>query len=294
MRALVAGLCLVFALAGPALAFGTVNIRPQSAEHEKITRRALECAPGRSPDTCFEPATLDQLAGRPGTFGAIGYPDSSTAVFHGPAHCDNGDAPGGLAACRDWMEAHIEEAVGDAAGLLGQDGRIRSRPVSLRPGCVWILNLKGRAKCNVLQDFGIALHAAQDFYAHSNWSDDARETDPPGLGRSGPADVIGLRASPPFPPGLVSGCFSLASSCAGRITHEQLNKDTGPIGEDIGPGTTPRGARHDNFRRAVLAAVADTSDKWALLRERLVARYGRSDGERMICALTRDDPTASC
>lgn len=28
-----------------------------------------------------------------------------------------------------------------------------------------------RAKCNVLEDLGLVLHAAQDFYSHSNWVD---------------------------------------------------------------------------------------------------------------------------
>jgi len=297
--------------ASAAEAFGTVNVGRQSAEHEKITRLAFTCA-GAAGDACFQPETLDQLAGRKGTFGAIGYPDSSYAVFQSKAHCDNGDflptpgyprtsaqAEASLASCRDWMAHNLDEAVEDAARLLGEDGRVRRSQVSMFVGCVWAFNVKGRAKCNVLQDMGILMHAAQDFYAHSNWVDrggGGGAGDPPGLGRTGPAPWISLRGPVSFPEGLISGCFSLeASACEGRVMHATLNKDTGPIGADIGPGTTPRGAGPaGNFKAAVEAAVADTVDKWALLRERLVARYGPDRGSRMICALTRDDPVKDC
>src|SRR5271156_1611750 len=132
--------------------FGTINGHGQSAEHEKITRRALGC-PGVSPgDACFQPATLDQLAGRRGPFGAIGYPDSSLAVFKSQAHCDDGDGAGQLEACRTWMNDHMTAAVRDAAGLLDHHAIVPAQ-VSLFGGCVWALELKGRAKCNVLQDF---------------------------------------------------------------------------------------------------------------------------------------------
>ena len=47
---------------------------------------------------------------------------------------------------------------------------------------------------------------------------------------------------------------------------------------------------NDNFRHAVEAAIDDTRDKWAMLRERLVARYGQQDGNLMICALAQDNP----
>ena len=269
--------------------FGTINHGGQSAEHEKITRRALGC-PGVSPGAfCFQSATLDQLAGRGGTFGAIGYPDSSLAIFKSQAHCDDGDAVGQLETCRTWMNDHMNAAVREAAGLLDRHAIVPAQ-VSLFVGCVWALELKGRAKCNVLQDFGIALHAAQDFYAHTNWVD-AVSANPPGLGMIKPAPFIELRQFPPRPAGLISGCFSIWGQCGDRISHAQLNKDTGPIGDVVGPGTTPRGAY---FAAAVSAATADSIDKLAVLQERLVAAYGPADGLRMMCAITHDDPAKTC
>ena len=289
---LVAAVAIATLSAGSALAFGTINAAGQSAEHEKITRRALACRGGETAP-CFGPRSLDQLAGTRGRFGAVGYPDSSAAIFKPRAHCDNGDRPGGLEACRDWMTSHLDKAVRDAARLLDERGNIWPSQVRLTPGCVWALNAGGRAKCDVLQSFGVVLHASQDFYSHSNWTDDARETGPRGLGHAGPAPAIGLRAFPAFPKDLVSGCFAVRG-CSGRVTHAALNKDTGQIGETVGPGTTPRGRRHRNFERAVAAAQADTADKWALLRERLVETYGRERGRAMACALTRDDPVKHC
>ena len=289
---LAAAIAVVMLSAGSALAFGTINGAGQNAEHEKITRRALGCRGGET-TPCFGPHSLDQLAGARGRFGAVGYPDSGALILKPRAHCDNGDLPGGLEACRTWMRSHLDQAVKDAAPLLDERGNVRPSQARITPGCVWKLNVKGRAKCDVLQNFGVVLHASQDFYSHSNWTDDVRETAPRGLGADGPAPAISLRAFPAFPKGLVSGCFSVRG-CRGRVTHAALNKDTGRIGETLGPGTTPRGRRHRNFERAVGAAVADTSDKWDLLRERLVAAYGRANGLKMACALTRDDPAKDC
>lgn len=50
--------------------FGTIVGQGQNAEHEKITRNAMACPPGAKSDgSCFEPKSLDNLAGGPGTFG---------------------------------------------------------------------------------------------------------------------------------------------------------------------------------------------------------------------------------
>jgi hypothetical protein len=293
--------CLILGLASAesARAFGTVNAAHQSAEHEMITRRALGCdgAPPAAP--CLEPATLDELAGVPGKAGAVGYPDLSTNFFKARAHCDNGDQPGGaaLVACRDAMEANMRAAVADAAGLLDARGAIRPAQVTL--GCVYAFNLKGRAKCNMLQDLGLVLHAAQDFYSHSNWVDATVDVHPAGLGNRLPAAFIGLRTFPKSPPpGLVTGCYSMWGSCGDRINHEGLNKDLGPIGptagSPVGPGQTARGNHGANFEHAVEAAAADTRDKLAVLGERLVATYGRTKGTRMLCAVTHDDPARAC
>ncbi|MEW5683956.1 MAG: CinY protein [Pseudomonadota bacterium] len=275
--------------AGSALAFGTISPGAQTAEHERITRRALACSTSSPEFSCLGGDTLTQLAGTAGTFGAIGYPDSSTAIFKARAHCDDGDVPANLDACRDWMQTHMDAAVTRAGRLLSAQGRVDAVQASLTPGCVWTGDLSGRAKCNVLQALGIVMHASQDFYSHSNWTDSRSDTNPLGLGNTAPSPSISLRSSTPFPAAVVTGCFGV--TCGARIQHAALNKDTGPIGATIGPGTTPRGNHNDNFASAVRVATADTVDKWKLFRELVVARYGAANGGRIICAMARDNAT---
>ena len=293
---------------GTALAFGTVHGAGQNAEHERITRHALENE--------FGPRTLDQLAGARGSFGAVGAPDNPTRglLFQSSAHCDNGDhldapayprgaaeARAMLESCRDWMRRQLDAAVADAAALLNR-GKVSSAAVSMSFGCGFTGG-KGRAKCNVLEDLGLLLHTAQDFYAHTNWAD-VRDPDEPagianpeGLGNAQPAPWIALRGDVPFPRGLISGCFAgepERAFCRGHVRHADLNKDTGTIDPQIGTGTTPRGAFQGTFRSAVEAAIADSRDKWALFKARLVARYGAHDGALMACAVSHDDPAKDC
>jgi hypothetical protein len=88
-------------------AFGTINeprfVR-QHNEHELITRLAFQCPNARGSDgTCFEPRSLDQLAGwhvdwlgfamtGAGFNGAVGAPDTLDLLPEGPeAHCDDAD-----------------------------------------------------------------------------------------------------------------------------------------------------------------------------------------------------------
>ena len=83
-------LALVFG-AAEASAFGTINGAGQHAEHELITRAALACAGGGPSDgTCFEPKSLDELAGKPGNFGGVGAPDRDE-ITNSDAHCDDAD-----------------------------------------------------------------------------------------------------------------------------------------------------------------------------------------------------------
>lgn len=294
--------------------FGTINGAGQNAEHERITRLALQCG-GQA--ACVQGQTLDELAGADGSFGAVGAPDRGSLLLSPEAHCDGGDhlaTPGyrqsaadaraALEACRAWMAAKLDEAVEDAGELLDDNGRIRSRHVGL--GCTFVGGFKGRAKCNVLEDMGILMHASQDFYSHSNWVDRPAPgatgpDNPPGLGRGGRSPWLDLRSRQAFPDGLISGCFEGAPEAAfcggGRVKHAALNKDTGVIHVADGriePGASDRGAVNGNFERAVRAAVEDTADKWATLGERLVARYGAERGGRMMCALSRDDPVRDC
>ena len=70
----------------PALAFGTINGLGQNAEHERITRQGLA-------SFRLGALTLDELAGKKGTFGAVGAPDRPDRglMSVSAAHCDNGD-----------------------------------------------------------------------------------------------------------------------------------------------------------------------------------------------------------
>jgi hypothetical protein len=313
---IVAALALAFA--GGAWAFGTTHSLGQNAEHEKITRLALAC--GRGPAPCFQPLTLDQLAGRRGTLGAIGAPDAGTLTFQHKAHCDGGDfldAPGypqtdaqaraALVACRSWMRSELELAAKEAADLVDKSGAIR--PDQTHLDCSYEAAFRGGAKCKALGDFGASLHAAQDFYAHSNWVDlpatgPVSPQNPPGLGHDGPAPWLDWRTITPFPKGLISDCFiGLPETLfcnygrTSRVKHAFINKDDGAIDVDtgkVGAGTTPRGAINGNFARAVRAAEAETQVKWSTLQELLRQRYGREKSDRIICALVSDAPAKAC
>lgn len=314
-----AGIALAVGLHASAMAFGTLNVGGQSAEHERITRVALRASG-------FDAASLDALAGKAGTFGAVGAPDRPDRglLFESLAHCDNGDVlpvPGypqtqaqarsRLEACRAWMFDHLDRAVEDAAPLVTADLKVDAAQTPGLAPCIFN-GRPGRAKCNVLEDLGLAFHAAQDFYSHSNWVDrpDAArpvgETNPPGLGNQGRAPWLDPRRPAGFPAGLMTGCFqlfpeSLPGSCVygggkARVRHAVLNKDTGPIDVatgQVGLGTTARGGVQGNFARAVLAAEDDTRDKWLYFEEQVRARYGPGRGAKILCVIERDRP-ADC
>lgn len=312
--------------AGTAYGFGTIHGLGQDAEHERITRRAFVCAKGAAAGDCFQPKTLNMLAGAPGDFGAVGAPDRGALIFKSDAHCDGGDyfnVPGypqskvdarsKLEACRTWMLAKLDEAVTDAGELLDAKGQLRDSEMPTIVQCRFGGRVKRRAKCNVLEDFGILLHASEDFYSHSNWTDAHDSTrplgpeNPPGLNKRGPAPWLDLRTEKPFPDGLISGCFETKSAISEvancnygpnnaslRVKHLALNKDKGRIDPKLGAGTTERGRVNDNFAHAVEAAIADSKDKWETLKEQLILTYGPSRGSKMICAITHDHPMKSC
>lgn len=286
-------------LATDAFGFGTLNSLGQNAEHERITRAALNE---------FGARTLDELAGETGTFGAVGAPDNPARglMFSSEAHCDNGDylplgatypqseaeAEATLQRCRNWIVGRLEEAVRVAEPL--------SRPGRFNTSLDCVFNgAPGRAKCMVLENLGLAFHASQDFYAHSNWVDRAAEAplgleNPPGLGNTTRAPWLDPDEEASFPEGLMSGCFvAIPESlfCEGRVRHAALSKDLGPIGPNgaAGSGTTPRAAINENFQRAVAAAIDDTRDKWAYFQERVLATYGEADGARIICVIRNDN-----
>ncbi|MDG2530680.1 hypothetical protein [Caulobacter endophyticus] len=281
-----------------AQAFGTVRKLGQNAEHERITRRALEPAG-------FERLTLNQLAGTSlmvgaGTFGAVGAPDRP---FRGlisvtEAHCDDGDwfdardydqsraqADQALRACRALMYRNLDEALRRAGDLVRPD--LSLGDVSVESGCKFDESDKDTAKCRVLEYFGLALHAAQDFYSHTNWVDAPRAAptikDPQGLNRDAPAEWLGPAQPDEVPAGLISGCYGFPewASCGGRIKHDYLNKDTVHTG---------RGG----YEKAMAVAAADTRAKWEQLSERVLARYGQARGGKILCAIKADDPRRTC
>ena len=76
----------LFALSASANPFGTVDsprLLNQHAEHEHVTRAALACRNGADPadGNCFEPLSLDQVAGKAGTLGAVGCKHFQPAYF---------------------------------------------------------------------------------------------------------------------------------------------------------------------------------------------------------------------
>lgn len=327
-RLAVAGFALGLICWGQAGAFGTVHVDPtgtlskQNAEHEKITRLALQ---GQS----FGGDTLDQLAGAFLSFGAVGSPDLYRMLTP-EAHCDDGDyralpnyphketdALASLKACRTWIFDNLAQAVTDAGRLVNPDLSI-NRPFPpltwIGFSCTWFGS--GRAKCDVLQSLGRSFHAAQDFYAHSNWSDRLPAGvppdlhTPPGLGNTVIADFINPRKPFKSEPGLMTGCYVfVGSGCDNRTLHADLNKDTGSIDRKslvIGDGTTTRGQLmqdragppppqgdwdlEGNFHRAVHLAAADTTDKWQYFQEQVLATYPGDRGYRILCVVRSDYP----
>src|SRR5262245_1788384 len=87
--------CVAGLAPAAASAFGTVNMLGQRAEHERITRLALACRAGQPRDgSCFEFYAVNNVAGFPGSFGAVGAPDNIPMHLTGGPfywHCDDAD-----------------------------------------------------------------------------------------------------------------------------------------------------------------------------------------------------------
>jgi hypothetical protein len=323
---LVAALVLTLGTASPlpsAVAFGTIDSAGQHREHERITRASLACAGDARPaDGCFEPASMDVLAGHDREFGGVGAPDSDE-VSDPAAHCDDADfldagyprtrdqATAGLLDCVDHLRMRLGQAVEEAAGLVDDEGQVIADEVDSASECRMVEAVESRAKCATLEALGRVLHGVQDFYSHSNWADEADPTraigddNPPGLDLPGPSPVLDLRSETPplVPAGLSTGCYVLrdevpgVGACEERVTHAALNKDTGLIDPDTGEATSPtkpRGMVGDNFAKAVAGAVEETRRQWRDLRAELTARYGEDEASVMVCALTHDDPVDDC
>ncbi|KAG7287204.1 hypothetical protein NEMBOFW57_006709 [Staphylotrichum longicolle] len=235
----------LLALAAVVAAFGTINeprFLQQHNEHEMITRLALQCPSGQGSDGfCFEPRSLDQLAGHHlivmgiaipgfGSNGAVGAPDTFDILPEGPeAHCDDADfldVPGypqnrtqanaKLQACVDHLRRRFRQAVAAVDRLLDERNRVRPDMVRIlfAGDCTFAFpglqhDELGRAKCAAIEGLGRALHGIQDFYSHSNWVDshDPRHpisiSNPPGLGMNGTAPFLDLRANSPISADLI-------------------------------------------------------------------------------------------
>jgi hypothetical protein len=306
---------VVVLLAANAMAFG---IRPAphniGSEHEKITRAAIRD---------LDPRTLSQLAGNGEDPGAVGVADTSDRDLKSTpeVHCHGGDflppgekaagyaqsadtAQAALLACRQFIYSNIDRAVRWAGVLATAQEDDVALPCKFN-------GHEATAKCNVLENLGLAFHAAQDFYAHTNYVDRPSKgalsaRNPPGLDQTGRAKWLDPRLDETFPEGLISGCpgdlhvlgitfgceYGLLPPLVGkiRVMSADLAKDSGPIGSGQGGvGTTPRGRVNGNFGRAVAAAIEDTADKWAYFKEQVIRKYGQANGNRIICLVKRDD-----
>ncbi len=341
-------LTLSFGFCTHAQAYGTVHALGQDAEHERITRRALACDPAASTINCFQAKTLDELAGKKGTFGGVGFADIPTKKLVGQAsaHCDGGDyldvpdygrnkegdvitsgeARAIIIECRDWMEENFNAAISAAADMLDANGNLHTGQTEISKKCIRNPKKKNSAKCRTLTHIGIMLHAVQDFYSHSNWTDiaDTASTtspdNPPGLSKNAPAPWLHMpNSTDPFPDGLITGCYEgvfesrnckykdAAGQRHHRVKHMFLNKDKGVVDPDadndateypgiglIGPGKAGRGAINNNFERSVSAAVLDTRSKLAEFKRVLELQHGDEKATLMFCALTRDAPLVDC
>ena len=323
LGAALAAVVLSASAPGSAAAFGTIESGGQNREHERITRAALSCAADAESDAgCFEPRSLDSLAGHVREFGAVGAPDRDELSLPA-AHCDNADFLAGdyprtrdqatstLLDCVNQLRLRFREGVDGAGGILDGNGDLPEEEVNLDTECDSTDTRDTRAKCAAIEGFGRVLHGAQDFYAHSNWADEPDPAqpigvdNPPGMNLSGPSPVLDLRSSatPRVPPELTGGCYALrdqvpgVGECAGRITHAGLNKDRGLIDPISGRATDPttrRGMVGQNFAKAVTGAIVETRRQWQDYRAALTERYGQKNAQVMICALTHDNPSSDC
>jgi hypothetical protein len=255
-------LCLL-AAPPPVYSFGMLGPR---AEHERITRVALACPSKKTTGDCFEPLSIDQLAGKDGFVGGVGSPDAGENLV-AAAHCDDADyldhakygIPGtysrsrseatvALQECIAHVSSRFLKGVADANRLLDGKDNIMKRETDLGIAGLSPCDFRGppsggfsgRAKCNAIEGLGRALHGVQDFYTHSNWVDEhdpsqpISRTNPPGLRMSGPSPLLNLRsamspAALAVPPELATGCFILRLSDQPDLSGEPACIEQGRI-----------------------------------------------------------------
>ncbi|MEW2352270.1 hypothetical protein [Spirillospora sp. NPDC029432] len=298
-------------------------------EHEKVTRAALACPEDQPSDgTCFEPDSMDVLAGYRTYLGGVGAPDSWASggeLDNADAHCDNADyirsednggnayvrtraqASEQLVACLTHLRGRFQGAAREAGEVFDDDGELSGYESRARCADYGPPGERARAKCRFVDLFGRALHGVQDFYSHSNWVDShdsgkpTSVSNPPGMHRSEVFPLMNFRlpvSSPSdVPEQLATGCYP-SDECQNRIRHdEELNKDVAQIdpatGEVTRDGTSARGQISDNQERAVRWAISDTRRQWAEMRAEIRERYGAEKGATIICAMTHDTPVGN-
>ena len=190
---------------------------------------------------------MDQLAGHGKMFGGVGAPDSDE-ISNPAAHCDGADyllgsyprtrdqATARLEACVTHLRTRFREGVDSAGGLLDEQGQVAGDEVRLDADCRFFGDAREPVKCAAIEGLGRALHGAQDFYAHSNWADQADparpigDDNPPGQNQPGPSAVLDLRSetTPTVPAELTTGCYVLrdevpgVGECVRRVTHAAI------------------------------------------------------------------------
>ncbi|MFF0415351.1 hypothetical protein ACFYUY_33570 [Kitasatospora sp. NPDC004745] len=316
-RLLAPGAACLALLCSTALGAATPAQAFSGGNHERITRAALGAGG-------WHPNSLTAMAD--GNSGAIVANDHGEYFGIGKLHCDNADyldprydgryprsrqqADAEIIDCIDGSVHNFKRAVAAADRLVDANGHVLAAQTSLSPACTWN-DQPGRAKCEVLEDLGRGWHQIEDFYAHSNWVDQAGPgavgvRNPPGLGRTDlPAFFSIARysamsrtdwakdATGHIPHDLATGCYpdrdhtGTVSDCANRVTHDGvLNKDT---------ADSPRSAAGHNFDRAYDLAVKDITRQWNDFKGELQRRYPNNDrAKAMICAITHDHPDKTC
>ena len=279
--------------ASSAQAFTPFPIDQGPSEHRRITDAALACEGGQAL-ACWSRSSLDRLEV------SLKRPDITAITFKNAAHCDGGDlapeggpprglGPAALSDCRDWIRKNLALARAAADGLVDAQGA----PTRGARDCAWRALKPRTPLCEVDFHLGRALHAAQDFYSHTNWVDrlppgsTVSLHNPPGLEGAGPIPWLAADNTDAPPPGLMSGCFVFfpeSAFCHGRTRHTDLNKDhrQDPTSTQLDP---PRGAVEGNFARAFDAAAGETDRIWRDLRSGLIADYGPVRGKAMACVL---------
>jgi len=245
LAALAVGALALGAGAQGALAFGTWDapLIPGYAEHERITRLAIDCDGAFAKDpasplnqtkaACAQPRSITQVAGAKSFLGGVGEPDSAwdaVAATKSPQHCDDGDYLYGagsyprpesarntnLLACRAAFDLYMDDAVRWAGEIVPVvDGRpaVLRAQADLGPGnCNDNYDRKydanrrhkhAQAKCNALISFGRAMHVAQDFFSHANWIDSAWPTTVAPIGLLNPPGLMKTVAAPADVPDFV-------------------------------------------------------------------------------------------